>query len=81
MTWARGDPSAPPTTLHRYAVGEGSFSFRPSRWEDMPTQYHIVNALAEMPLHQIMSADLRVTSQGETDSIGGGSGSGQEILR
>ena len=81
MTIARGDAKQPPVTLQRYAVGQGRFSFQPARWEDMPTQYHIVNALAEMPLTQMLAADLRVTSQGETDSVGGGSGSGQEILR
>lgn len=80
MTLAGADPGAPPTIVHDYRTGTGSFAFHPARWEDMPTQYHIVNALAEMPIHRVLRAHLRVTSQGEAAGSGGGSGGGQTII-
>jgi len=30
--------------------GTGTFRFNPATWQDMPTQYHVINALAELPL-------------------------------
>jgi hypothetical protein len=54
--------------------GVGRFRFLPARWEDMPTQYHIVNALAELPLSDFGPATLLRTS-------GGGDASSQRILR
>lgn len=36
--------------------GTGSFQFHEARWEDMPTQYHVVNRLASLPLLEFRSA-------------------------
>jgi hypothetical protein len=47
---AAPDGRLPEVTLKSGEVGNGSFSFLPARWEDMPTQYHIVNPLAALPL-------------------------------
>jgi hypothetical protein len=54
--------------------GTGRFAFRAARWEDMPTQYPIVNALAALPLADFGPATLLRTS-------GGGDAGGQRILR
>jgi hypothetical protein len=54
-------------------TGQGSFAFHRARWEDMPTQYPIVNALAALPLETIGPALLVRTS-------GGGDASGQRRL-
>ncbi|MGD9998744.1 MAG: acetoacetate decarboxylase family protein [Acidimicrobiia bacterium] len=55
---AEGDqsPESPvkPVTAPEHPVfvrrGTGSFRFNEARWEDMPTQYHVVNRLASLPL-------------------------------
>lgn len=77
MTVTGADPKAPETKLHAFRRGTGQFRFNSARWEDMPTQYPIVNVLAALPLHGFTGATLRITSQGETDSIGGGNLAGQ----
>lgn len=44
----------PPPELSRYLkeawTGEGSVSFHESTWEDLPTLFNIVNALASLPI-------------------------------
>jgi hypothetical protein len=61
-----------PPQVHSTEVGTGSFSFRSARWEDMPTQYPIVNTLAALPL-EFKAAYL-------VNSSGGGDVSSQRIL-
>jgi Acetoacetate decarboxylase (ADC) len=45
---------------------DGSFRFLHSNWEDLPTQFQIVNAFAEMPIHEFRSASI-VESIGNRD--------------
>lgn len=52
----------------RHMTGSGRFTFFRARWEDVPLQYPIINALAELPLHEIRSAT--VTSTAERGPIG-----------
>lgn len=47
---AAPDGRPPESVLKSHRVGQGKFSFTPTRWEDMPTQYRVVNALANLPL-------------------------------
>ncbi|MEO6151617.1 MAG: acetoacetate decarboxylase family protein [Croceibacterium sp.] len=54
-------------------TGDGRFAFHRARWEDMPTQYPIVNALAELPLADFSRAIL-------TETTGGDDASGQRRL-
>jgi len=64
-----------PAPVVRSALrGTGRFEFRRASWEDMPTQYPIVNALAALPLDDFAPAVL-------VESSGGGDGSRQRILR
>ena len=42
--------AAPPPTVLDHQTGIGKFRFRSARWEDMPTQYTYVNALAGLPV-------------------------------
>jgi hypothetical protein len=62
-----------PAILHSSEVGTGRFAFHFARWEDMPTQYPIVNALAALP-QQFEGAYLVKSSEG-------GDVSSQRILR
>ncbi len=68
------EPGPPAPEVRSCRVGTGRFAFHPARWEQMPTQYLIVNALADLPLHDFGPA-IRLDISGGTDV------SGQRILR
>lgn len=68
-----GETDAPPPQILSAESGEGRFAFRAARWEDMPTQYPIVNALAALPLDHFGPATL-------VRSSGGGNSAGQRRL-
>ncbi|HVB33562.1 MAG TPA: acetoacetate decarboxylase family protein [Patescibacteria group bacterium] len=59
-------PESSQTKLLRRMEGEGRFEFHPARWEDMPTQYPIVNALAALPLAGFRSSSVTWTT-GKSD--------------
>lgn len=61
-------------TITSFAVGTGRFTFRSARWEDMPTQYRVVNSLAALPIVEFREACL-------TRGCGGGDVSSQRIVR
>lgn len=52
----------------------GEVCFHPARWEDMPTQYNIVNALADLPVIEYRGASV-------TRTLGGKDLSDVRILR
>ena len=54
--------------------GEGSLTFHKARWEDMPTQYQIVSAFADLEVLEFRGATMRKT-------VGGGDLSYQRILK
>lgn len=47
-------------------TGKGGIRFRHANWDELPTMAHIVNALADLPIHEIRDARL-VKSQGGKD--------------
>ena len=53
--------------------GAGSVQFCDATWQDMPTQHHVINALASLPIHAIRAASLM-------DSEGGASGRLEKII-
>lgn len=55
-------------------VGSGRIEFHPARWEDLPTQYNIVNAFADLEILEYRGASL-------TKTVGGKDISDQRILR
>ena len=55
-------------------VGAGRLQFHRARWEDMPTQYNIVNALAGLQIREYRGASL-------TKTVGGKDLSDQRMLR
>ena len=65
---------APNRRVLEQSLGKGSFHFHPARWEDMPTQYNIVNALADLPLLEMRGASM-------TKSVGGKDLRDTRILR
>lgn len=54
--------------------GEGTVQFHKARWEDLPTQYLIVNAFHELEINEYRGATI-------TKSVGGKDLSDQRILR
>jgi hypothetical protein len=54
--------------------GEGTVEFQKARWEDLPTQYHIVNAFHELEILEYRGASI-------SKSVGGKDLSDQRILR
>jgi hypothetical protein len=54
--------------------GEGKVSFHRARWEDMPTQYTIVNAFADLEVVEFRGATI-------SKSVGGKDLSDQRIIR
>ena len=54
--------------------GSGELAFHAARWEDMPTQYNIVNAFAALEIHEYRGASLIKT-------VGGKDLSDQRILQ
>ena len=57
---------APPTEVLELKSGMGSFSFHTARWEDMPTQYTYVTALAGLPLVEFRGGQF-VRAKGISD--------------
>jgi len=58
----------------RRSTGKGSFRFHRARWEDVPFQYPIINALADLPIREMRAAS--VTYQSAEGLIGDPSAQG-----
>ena len=54
--------------ITRRLTGKGSFKFHRARWEDVPFQYPIINALADLPTLELRGAS--VTTLAATGAIG-----------
>jgi hypothetical protein len=52
--------------VQQVLVGDAEFRFVEARWEDMPTQYHVVARLAELPIHEFRRATLIVAGHEDT---------------
>jgi len=61
----------------RRLAGQGRFRFLPARWEDVPLQYPIINALAALPLRAFRGASVAFSAA--TGSIGGGLGGARMV--
>jgi len=80
--WGEADASyavmTPAATPNRKVTaqwtGNGSLEWNHARWEDMPTQYMIVNALADLEVQEFVGATI-------TKTTGGKDLSDQRILR
>ena len=62
----------------RRSTGNGSFRFHRARWEDVPFQYPIINALADLPIREVRAAS--VTHQAAEGLIGDPSAQGLEPI-
>ena len=62
-----------PTPPQSLMQGEGTVEFHRARWEDLPTQYMVVNALSALEIKEYRGASIE-------HSVGGVSLSNQRIL-
>ncbi len=47
-------------------TGKGKFQFHPARWEDVPFQYPIINALADLPVREARGASVTMLAASGT---------------
>jgi Acetoacetate decarboxylase (ADC) len=73
LAYATLSPPARHGRVLKRFKGAGKLRFADTTWDDMPTQHHVINALASLPIHEIRAASL-------LDSEGGASGSETRIL-
>ena len=66
--------STPNRVVQEHWRGEGTVEFHKARWEDLPTQYNIVNAFHELEVKEWRGASI-------VKSVGGKDLSDQRILR
>jgi hypothetical protein len=60
-------PSADPDrTIERQQMGVGTVRFHPAAWSDLPTMYHVVNALAELPVVEPRSGSVIISRGGKS---------------
>lgn len=64
----------PNRVVHEIGRGSGSVRFYRARWEDMPTQYNIVNAIHDLEIQEYRGGTI-------TKSVGGKDLSDQRILK
>ncbi|HET7888907.1 MAG TPA: acetoacetate decarboxylase family protein [Bradyrhizobium sp.] len=59
-------PADPDLTIERQQSGTGSVRFHTATWSDLPTMYHVVNALAELPVIEPRGGSLTMSRGGKT---------------
>ncbi|PZU10987.1 acetoacetate decarboxylase family protein [Sphingomonas sp.] len=60
-------------TVRQRFTGRGDFVFHPARWEDIPFQYPIINALAALPRLEMREASVTISeADGKIGDPGGG---------
>jgi hypothetical protein len=75
VAYATLTPAATPNKVMKERwVGEGSVQFHRARWEDMPTQYNIVNTFYDLKIKEYRTASV-------TKAVGGKDLGDQRILR
>ncbi len=57
-----------PASVREFKRGTGRFAFHTAQWEDMPTQYPIVNRLAALPLEFACATLTRTSGGGDLSS-------------
>jgi Acetoacetate decarboxylase (ADC) len=56
----------PGLTVESRKAAKGSVTFRRAAWRDLPTMYHVVNALADLPVLSSRGASIAMTRGGKS---------------
>ena len=59
-------PADPDMTIERQQTGIGAVRFHKAAWSDLPTMYHVVNALAELPVIEPRGGSVTYSRGGKT---------------
>jgi Acetoacetate decarboxylase (ADC) len=59
-------PDDPDMTIERQQAGAGTVRFHKTTWSDLPTMYHVVNALAELPVIEPRGGSVTYSRGGKT---------------
>ena len=59
-------PDDPDMTIERQQAGVGAVQFHKATWSDLPTMYHVVNALAELPVIEPRGGSVTYSRGGKT---------------
>jgi acetoacetate decarboxylase len=59
-------PTDPDMTTERQQIGVGTVRFHKATWSDLPTMYHVVNALAELPVVEPRGGSVTYSRGGKT---------------
>ena len=58
---------APDLTVESRKAAKGSVTFHRAAWRDLPTMYHVVNALADLPVLSSGRASIATTRGGKSN--------------
>jgi hypothetical protein len=47
--------------LDRFEIGKGAVQFHALEWADLPTMYHVVNALGELPVFETRGGSVTIS--------------------
>jgi hypothetical protein len=56
----------PGLTVESHKVAKGSVTFHRAAWRDLPTMYHVVNALTDLPVLGSHGASIATTRGGKS---------------
>ena len=56
----------PDLTVESRKAAKGSVTFHRAAWQDLPTMYHVVNALADLPVLSLRGASIATTRGGKS---------------
>ena len=61
-------PAATPNlTVESRKAADGSVNFHRATWRDLPTMYHVVNALADLPVLSARAGSIATTRGGKSN--------------
>jgi len=59
-------PATPNVTVESCKTADGSVKFHRAAWRDLPTMYHVVNALADLPVLSARAGSIATTRGGKS---------------
>jgi hypothetical protein len=52
--------------VERICIGDGAVRFHPAKWADLPRMYHVVNALAALPILETRGSSVTWSRGGKS---------------
>jgi hypothetical protein len=61
------EPQMEGTLMLKYVPGKGRVSVHRATWRDLPTMYHVINALSDLPVLSSRGASVTITRGGKSN--------------